>query len=215
MFLIIHILKKSFSIILLILYFHSLNYQAIKGQGLFSNAVFGVDLYSLVYFEALYFGALVLIKPLLIVDLFVIIDWIWVHWFWYFCLGVLECFYETPQKHTRGFASPAGSRKFVTRVLVRCSYLFTSIDCFDWFKIYFKFIVQDFLYWLLIFVFAFIVSSIIDTDNFPWVCWKIVYGPYPNQTYVFDPPTGLRDVVERMLVLWLHLSLTIDFISAR
>ena len=48
-------------------------------------------------------------------------------------------------------------------------------------------------------------SVFIDPENFPRVCKKIVCGPYPNQTYGFDPPAGLWKVLARVLIGSLYM----------
>ena len=56
-------------------------------------------------------------------------------------------------KRADRFTSSTGLCKVVLRVPVGCSYLFPSIDCFDWSKISFKFFVQALFCWLLYFVY--------------------------------------------------------------
>ena len=65
------------------------------------------------------------------------------------CLQIVCGMYSN---QTYGFAFPAGLWKVATRVPVGRSYLFTSIDCFAWYNISFKFFIQAFFCWLLIFL---------------------------------------------------------------
>ena len=78
--------------------------------------------------------------------------------------GVLKIICGTYPNQTYGFASPTGLWKVVAWVLVGCSDLLTSIYCFSWSQILFKFFVQDF------FNFFTSVSLFMDPETFPGVC---------------------------------------------
>ena len=43
-------------------------------------------------------------------------------------------------------------------------------------------------------------SKFIDPETFSWVWLQTVNGPYTNQTYLFNPPIGLWEVVARVTV---------------
>ena len=53
-------------------------------------------------------------------------------------------------------------------------------------------------FWLLCIIF--IVSEFIDTETFPHLWLQIASGFYPNRTYIFASPVGLRKFVVRGLV---------------
>ena len=46
----------------------------------------------------------------------------------------------------------------------------------------------------------FIGSSFIVPEKFPWDSLKIVSGPYPNWTNIFDSPAGLWKVMSMVMV---------------
>ena len=54
--------------------------------------------------------------------------------------------------------------------------------------------------WSLTCLFASIGSALIDPETYPWVCNKIVYGPYPNRKYIFASSAGFWKVVARVTV---------------
>ena len=68
-------------------------------------------------------------------------------WVW------LQIIFGKYPNRTYGFSSRTGLWKVATRVPVRCSELFASIDCFAWYKISFKLFAQDLFCWLLTIVY--------------------------------------------------------------
>ena len=61
--------------------------------------------------------------------------------------------------------------------------------------------------------FSFTGSVFMDLETCPWVWLQIFCGTYTNQTCVFSSPTGLYKVVARVIVLWLRLSSSIDWLD--
>ena len=107
---------------------------------------------------------------------------------------------------------PAGLYKVIARVPVECNCLLTSIDCFDWSKIYFKFFTQAYFCWLLICVYC------IDWIGVNWSC-NLSLGVIENclldvfipDIWVFfprrlveGPVKGAGFVVTHVIISWLN-----------
>ena len=86
---------------------------------------------------------------MLIVDLFICVNCISDHWSWNLSLCVSQIFCGPYPNQTYGFSPPTVFGKFVARVPIGCSDLFTSIDWFVWYKRSFKLFVQVLFFWFL------------------------------------------------------------------
>ena len=94
-------------------------------------------------------------------------------------------------------------------------YLFIKYWSLEFLKYISRYLFKPSLVNCWFFCIIFIGSAFIDHENCPWVWLKIISGPYPNHTYIFDSPTGLSKVVVRVLVLWLHLLKSIHWLASR
>ena len=126
----------------------------------------------------------------------------------------LQIFCGIYPNQTYIFDTPAGLWKVVARMPVYCSYLFDSIDCFDWYKISFDLFVQA------LFLFLTCVYHIYDISihwywNLSLGVIEIVSGTYPNFTYGFFPPKLLWKVVARVPVLLFHIFSSIHWLASR
>ena len=149
--------------------------------------------------QIIFLWIFIFIMSSLTFDLFVHVNLIGVYWSWNVSSGVISNFLWYISKWTYWFASPSVLCKFVTRVPVKCNYLFMSINFFDWSKIYFKIFTQDFVdCW--IFNIEFNVSAFIDTETCTRLWCKIVCGPYPNDTYGFAYPAVFWKVRTRVSI---------------
>ena len=112
-----------------------------------------------------------------------------------------------------GFASPAGLWKVVVRVMIECNCLLMLIDCFDWYKISFKFFVKALFCWLLTYVYC------IYWIRVHW-SWNLSLGVFANflravsksdiqipppQRFVEGRGEGAIYVIAFVIVNWLNI----------
>ena len=122
-----------------------------------------------ILFRLLFFGVLSFMILFLIVDFFVCINRIRVHWYWYLSLGVIiNCLWAV-SKFSIQIWFPTGFWKVLVRVPVGCNLLLTSIDCFDWSKITFKFFTLVYFVDCQLLFITFTGSNFIDLETFPQV----------------------------------------------
>ena len=88
----------------------------------------------------------------------------------------------------------------MARVPVGCSELYASVDCLLDIKYPSSSLFNNYFVDCRLLCIVFIVSVFIDPETFPWVCYKIVSGPYTNFTYKFSSHAGLWKVVVRVPV---------------
>ena len=100
--------------------------------------------------QVFFFVVLFFILAPLIIGLFVCIDLIGIHWSWHLSLGVISnCQWDVSKPYIQISPPPAGFWMVVVSILVGCSDFFSTIDCFAWYKISSKLLVQDFFHYLL------------------------------------------------------------------
>ena len=119
------------------------------------------------YLELFLFEISSFIFAFLIVFIYFWVNMSRVHLSWNFLSGVFAKFLRVVFKPDIRISPPAGSCKVVVRVPVGSSYLLTSIDCFSWYNISFRFFLQAFfVYFWLVFI-AFTVPELIDQETCP------------------------------------------------
>ena len=166
--------------------------------------------------QLLFFQVLLIIFASLIVDLFVCIDWISVYWFWNLSLLVIENCPWAVSKPDIQICFTTGSWNIIDMILVWCSELFASSDCFDWPRSFFKSFAQAVLCLFLTCVYH--VYWIIF--NWYWnlslcVIAKFSVGHIQTGHMDFLPPQVCGMLLRGFQFLWFNLLQSMHWLYSR